>query len=52
MLKIPETLVVPANFSQQGRGIDIFHVGHGSPKEVKVAGLIERGLDFDRVTIS
>lgn len=51
-LKIPETLIVPSNLSQQGRGIDIFHAGHGSPKEVKVAEFIERGLDFDRVTIS
>ena len=51
-LKIPETLVVPSNLSQLGRGIDIFHAGHGSPKEVKVAAFIERGLDFDRVTIS
>ena len=51
-LKIPETLVVPSNLSQLGRGIDIFHVGHGSPKEVKVAAFIERGLDFDRLTIS
>ncbi|MCY7388849.1 MAG: hypothetical protein LH481_12435 [Burkholderiales bacterium] len=51
-LKIPETLVVPSNLSQLGRGIDIFHAGHGSPKEVKVADFVERGLDFDRVTIS
>lgn len=51
-LKIPETLVVPSRLSQQGRGVDIFHPGHGSPKEVTVVGFIERGLDFDRVTIS
>ena len=51
-LKIQETLVVPANLSHLGRGIDIFHRGHGSPKEVKIAEFIERGLDFDRVTIS
>ncbi len=51
-LKIPETLIVPSNLSHQGRGVDIFHPGHGSPKEVKIAEFIERGLDFDRVTIS
>ncbi len=50
-LKIPETLLVPSNLSHLGRGIDIFHQGHGSPKEVKVAEFIERGLDFDRITI-
>ncbi|MBL8520183.1 MAG: hypothetical protein JNK75_05875 [Betaproteobacteria bacterium] len=50
-LKIPETLVVPAGLAQAGRGIDIFHPGHGSPKEVRVVEFIERGADFDRVTI-
>jgi hypothetical protein len=50
-LKIAETLVVPAAFAQRGRGIDIFHAGHGSPKEVKLLDFVERGLDFDRVTI-
>jgi hypothetical protein len=51
-LKIPETLIIPSNLSQQGRGIDIFHAGHGNPKEVKIAEFVERGLDFDRVTIA
>ncbi len=51
-LKIPETLVVPAAFAQKGRGIDIFHAGHGSPKMVTVLDFVERGVDFDRVTIN
>ena len=51
-LKITETLVVPASFAQRGRGIDIFHAGHGSPKTVKVLDFVERGVDFDRVTIN
>ena len=51
-MKIPETLIIPTNLSQLGRGIDIFHPEHGRPKEVKVAEFVERGLDFDRVTIS
>ena len=51
-LKIPETLVIPSGFAQRGGSIDIFHVEHGSPKVVKVAEFVERGLDFDRVTIS
>ncbi len=50
-MKIAETLVVPATFAQRGRGIDIFHAGHGSPKTVKLLDYVERGLDFDRVTI-
>jgi len=50
-LKIAETLVVPAAFAQPGRGIDIFHAGHGSPKMVKLLDFVERGVDFDRVTI-
>jgi hypothetical protein len=51
-LKIPETLVVPASFAQRGRGIDIYHPEHGSAKEVKVLDFVERGIDFDRVTIT
>lgn len=51
-LKIPETLVVPHALAKRGRGIDIFHPGHGTPKEVKVLDFVERGVDFDRVTIS
>ena len=51
-LKIPETLVVPSAFVQRGRGIDIYHPEHGSAKEVKLVEFLERGIDFDRVTIS
>jgi cyclic-di-GMP-binding protein len=50
-LGVPETLIVPANFAARGRGIDIFHPGHGSAKQVNVRDFIERGVDFDRVTI-
>ncbi len=50
-LKIQETLVVPAGLAHPGRGIDIFHPGHGSAKEVRVLEFVERGADFDRVTI-
>ncbi len=52
VLKIPETLVVPASFAQRGRGIDIFHPGHGSPKTVKLVEYVERGVDFDRILIA
>jgi hypothetical protein len=52
VLKIPATLVVPPELAPRGGSIDILHAGHGSPKEVKVAEFVERGLDFDQVTIS
>jgi hypothetical protein len=51
-LSIPETLVVPGNLAARGRGIDIFHPGHGSAKQVNVLEFVERGNDFDRITIA
>jgi hypothetical protein len=51
-LGAPETLVVPSNLAQRGRGIDIFHQGHGSAKQVHVVDFVQRGADFDRVTIA
>ena len=51
-LSIPETLIIPSNLAARGRGVDIFHPGHGSPKQVNVLEFVERGSDFDRVTIS
>jgi cyclic-di-GMP-binding protein len=50
-LGIPETLVIPANLAQRGRGIDIFHPDHGSAKQVNLIDFVERQADFDRVTI-
>jgi cyclic-di-GMP-binding protein len=50
-LKIPETMIVPSGLTQRGRGIDVFHPGHGSPKQVTLYDFVERGLDFDRVTL-
>ncbi len=51
-LGVPETLIVPTNLAARGRGIDIFHQGHGSAKQVNVLDFVERGYDFDRVTIA
>lgn len=51
-LKIQESLIVPSGLAQKGRGIDIFHQGHGSPKQVNLVDFVERGVDFDRVTIA
>ena len=50
-LGVPETLIVPADTARRGRGIDIFHQGHGSAKQVSVVDFLERGADFDRATI-
>jgi hypothetical protein len=50
-LKLPEMLVVPAGMVKKGGTIDIFHPGHGSPKQVTLSDFVERGADFDRVTI-
>jgi hypothetical protein len=48
-LKVPESLVVPRNIAQRGRGIDRW-VG-GEAKESTVYEIVERGADFDRITI-
>ncbi len=50
-LKVPETLVIPSGLVPRGKGIDIFHTGHGTPKQVALYDFIERGADFDRVTL-
>jgi cyclic-di-GMP-binding protein len=51
-LKIPETLIIPRGLAPKGNGIDVFHPGHGSPTQVKLVEFIERGLDFDQVTLA
>lgn len=50
-MKLRETLIVPAGFVQKGRGIDVFHPGHGSPKQVLLEEFVKRGGDFDQVSI-
>jgi hypothetical protein len=47
-LGVPESLVVPTGLASRGRGIEVW-VGH--PKELTVYEVLERGTDFDRVTI-
>ena len=51
-LKIPESLILPLSLAQKGRGIDIYHPDHGSAKQVMPGNFLERGADFDRVTIA
>jgi cyclic-di-GMP-binding protein len=50
-MKLRETLIVPAGFVHKGRGIDVFHPGHGSPKQVMLEEFVMRGGDFDQVSI-
>ena len=50
-LKISESLIIPSGIAHRGRGIDIYHPDHGSAKQVMLGDFVERGVDFDRVTI-
>jgi hypothetical protein len=47
-LGIPESLVVPTGLASRGRGIELWM---GGAKESTVYEVLERGTDFDRVTI-
>jgi hypothetical protein len=44
----PESLVVPTGMASRGRGIETWK---GEPKEATVYEILDRGTDFDRVTI-
>jgi hypothetical protein len=44
----PESLVVPTGMAARGRGIEMWK---GEPKEATVYEILDRGSDFDRVTI-
>jgi hypothetical protein len=47
-LHAPASLVVPSGMAQRGRGIEVWA---GEPKESTVYEILERGADFDRITI-
>jgi len=47
-----EMLVIPARLAQRGRGVDVFYQGQGGAKQVTVSDFVERGDDFDWVTIT
>lgn len=47
-LKAPASLVVPSGMAQRGRGIEAWA---GEPKESTVYEILERGADFDRITV-
>jgi hypothetical protein len=45
---VPESLVVPTGIASRGRGIEVWA---GEAKESTVYEVLERGSDFDRVTV-
>ena len=47
-LGIPESLVLPGGMASRGRGIEIWT---GGAREATVYEILERGSDFDRVTV-
>jgi hypothetical protein len=47
-LGVPESLVVPSGIASRGRGIEVWD---GGAKESTVYEILERGADFDRVTV-
>jgi hypothetical protein len=47
-LGVPESLVLPSGLASRGRGIEIWS---GGPREATVYEVLDRGADFDRVTV-
>ncbi len=47
-LGVPESLVLPSGFASRGRGVEVWV---GQSKESTVYEVLERGTDFDRVTV-
>jgi hypothetical protein len=52
-LNVPETLIVPSGITQPGRGLDVAALGGGAGEASEVTSheFVERGLDYDRVTV-
>lgn len=48
-LRLPPTLVLPAGIAHRGRAVRLWE---GAPRDVKVAAIVNRGADFDRVAIA
>jgi hypothetical protein len=47
-INIPASLIVPSPLGARGRGIEVWE---GAAKERTVEALLQRGTDFDRVTV-
>ncbi|MCK9201979.1 MAG: hypothetical protein M0P59_01040 [Gallionella sp.] len=50
-LKIPASLVVPREWFQTGRVVEVLHL-NGEAQDVKMDFSVERGLDYERVSFS
>ena len=50
-LREPETWIVPSGMTQPGRGIDVYPKGQNGHKEFTLHEFVDRGADFDRVTV-
>jgi hypothetical protein len=48
-LGVPESLVVPSGLAGRGRGVEVWR--DGAPLETTVYEVLERGGDFDRITV-
>ncbi|MDX2218954.1 MAG: hypothetical protein SF172_08035 [Burkholderiales bacterium] len=49
-LNVEETVLIPPNLAPPGRGIDIALPGQAQGREITVHEVMDRGLDFERVT--
>ena len=47
-IKIPASLIVPTGVASRGRGIELWD---GAPKESTVEEMLDRGADFDRISV-
>jgi len=47
-LKIPASLVVASSVASRGRGVEVWD---GAPKESTVEEVLDRGTDFDRISV-
>ena len=48
-MRIPSTVVVPAGLTTRGRGLEVME--GGERRELTVHEVLDRGTDFDRVTL-
>jgi hypothetical protein len=50
-LKIPASLVIPRDWYQPDRVVEVLHL-NGEAQDVKMGFSVERGLDYERVSFS
>jgi hypothetical protein len=51
-MKIPASIIVGTRVASRGRGVDVWGAGpEGNRKECTVEEILDRGTDFDRITV-